>query len=174
MIRGVHHVALSTADLDRLSAFYTDVLGFTVAMKSSWRNRPVIDALIGLKDSAARQVMLQAGNAYIEIFEYESPRGKPIDPARPPSDHGFTHFCLDVQDIDSEFRRLSAAGMTFNCAPPTLDELGGRAIRAIYGRDPDGNIIELQEIMDPSLKFSLESAPMIASGSARGSEAVPR
>ena len=28
MIRGVHHVAICTPDLDRLSAFYIDVVGF--------------------------------------------------------------------------------------------------------------------------------------------------
>ena len=28
MIRGIHHVAISTPDIDRLAAFYTDVVGF--------------------------------------------------------------------------------------------------------------------------------------------------
>ena len=36
-------------------------------------------------------------------------------------------------------------------------------IRAIYGRDPDGNIVELQEILDPAVPFALEHTTMIRS-----------
>lgn len=156
MIRGIHHVAVSTGDLDRLVGFYTEHLGFEIAMETSWRDRPVIDDIIGLKNSAARQVMLRAGNAYVEVFEYQSPVGKPGDPERPACDHGYTHFCLDVEDLDAEYTRLAAAGMRFNCPPPPLDSLGSGKIRAVYGRDPDGNLIELQEILDPTFTFAME------------------
>ncbi len=40
--------------------------------------------------------------------------------------------------------------------------MGGVArLRAIYGRDPDGNIIELQEVLDTSIPFALEQTAMI-------------
>jgi catechol 2,3-dioxygenase-like lactoylglutathione lyase family enzyme len=156
MIRGVHHVAISTPDLDRLAAFYIDVCGFEPVMTTSWENRPIIDRIIGLDRSAARQVMLRAGNAYLELFEYSSPMGTPADPDRNPSTHGYTHFCLDVTDIDAEYQRLRAAGMQFHSPPPTTDELGGSGLRAIYGRDPDGNIVELQEILSDRIPFVLQ------------------
>ena len=162
MIRGVHHVAISTPDLDRLAAFYTDVVGFEPVMEASWSDRPLVDRMIGLRGSAARQVMLRAGNAYLELFEYSSPAPRPADPARPPSDHGITHLCLDVVDIDAEYERLSANGMSFHSPPPTPEEMGGSPrLRAIYARDPDGNIVELQEIIDGDVPFALERAPMI-------------
>lgn len=151
MINGVHHVALSTADLDRLVAFYRDVLGFEVVYEGGWKpgNR-LIDGIVGLRDSSARAVMLRAANTHVEVFEYSSPVGAPLDPDRPVSDHGYTHFCLDVTDIDAEYERLKAAGMRFHCPPPPASEMGSGAIRATYGRDPDGNVIELQEVLDPS------------------------
>lgn len=164
MIRGIHHVAISTANLDRLAAFYVDVLGFRQVMSTKWSSRPVIDRIIGVDDSAARQIMLQAGNAYLELFEYSSPAGRASHPSPSPADHGYTHFCIDVVDIDAEYRRLSAAGMHFHGPPPATDELGGSAIRAIYGRDPDGNIVELQEVLDPGVSFSLERAAMMRAG----------
>lgn len=163
MIRGIHHVAICTPNLDRLAAFYVDVIGFEQAMTTSWRNRPVVDRMIGLRNSAARQVMLQAGNAYLELFEYESPSGNSADPDRTPADQGYTHFCLDVTDIDAEYARLVANGMTFHSPPPTAEEIGSGKLRAIYGRDPDGNIVELQEILDPSVPFTLERTAMVAS-----------
>lgn len=156
MIRGIHHAAICTPDLDRLASFYTDVVGFEPVMSTAWRDRPVIDHIIGLRGSAARQVMLRAGSAFLELFQYESPEGRAAPDSPSPADHGYTHICLDVVDIDQEYARLSASGMTFHAPPPSRDELGGGAIRAIYGRDPDGNIVELQEILDPSVPFALQ------------------
>lgn len=165
MIRGIHHVAICTPDLDRLAAFYTDVIGFDEAMATSWSDRPLIDRMIGLTGSAARQVMLRAGNAYLELFEYTSPEPTPADPDRNPANHGYTHFCLDVTDIDAEYERLSAKGMSFHSPPPTRDEMSGGPIRAIYARDPDGNIVELQEILESHVPFTLERTAMIDSAS---------
>ena len=163
MIRGVHHVAVATDDLDRLSSWYIDVLGFEQVMQTSWHDRPLVDRMIGLERSAARQVMLRAGNAHIEMFEYSAPVATEAngDDLRQPYHRGYTHFCLDVVDIDAEFERLSAAGMQFHSSPPTSDEMGNGRLRAIYGRDPDGNIIELQEVLDITLPFALEHAPLI-------------
>ncbi len=158
MIRGIHHVAISTPDLDRMVRFYTDVVGFEPVMETEWRDRPLVDRMIDLDDSAARQVMLRAGNAHLELFEYTAPEPVAARPERNPADHGYTHLCLDVTDIDAEHARLSANGMTFSSTPPTVEEMGGGPgrLRAIYGRDPDGNIVELQEVLDPSLPFALK------------------
>ena len=154
MIRGVHHIAISTPNLDRIVAFYRDVVGAEVVYEGGWsRGSPIIDRIIGLSDSEAKQAMLKLGNAYLEFFEYVSPPGNPKDPRYGANHHGYTHFCLDVQDIDTEYERLSRAGMTFNCPPP---DFPGSPIRATYGRDPDGNIVEIQEIRDPGHDFALE------------------
>lgn len=156
MIRGIHHVAISTGDIDRLIAFYRDVIGMEVARESSW---PVgserIDALVGLPGSSARTATLRMGNAYLELFQYVTPSGAPQPHDRPVSDHGYTHFCLDVVDIDAEFERLSAAGMPFHCPPPPARSIGSGSLRSTYGRDPDGNVVELQEFLDPTHPLAL-------------------
>ncbi len=156
MIRGIHHVAVSTPDLERIVTFYRDVIGAQVVYEGGWpAGSEVIDTIVGLRGSHARQAMLRLGNAYLEFFQYVTPPGAPRDPGHGVNDHGYTHFCIDVKDIDAEYERLKAAGVRFNCAPP---DFGGGPIRATYGRDPDGNVIELQEILDPQHDFALERA----------------
>ena len=140
MIRGIHHTAISSNDLDRIVAFYRDVVGFEVVMQTQWADNPQIDGIIGVPGSAARQVMLRAGNAYLEFFQYSAPEPRRAPPLEP-FDRGYTHICLDVTDIASEYARLSAAGVVF--AQPTYGDFG--EIKAVYGRDPDGNVIEIQE-----------------------------
>ncbi len=144
MIRGVHHVAISTPSLEPMLGFYRDLLGFEELGQVEW---PVgtrqIDAVMGLEDSSARQVMLKLGNLCLEMFEFHSPQPSPMDPQRPVCNHGHTHLCLDVTDIQSVYERLLAAGTRFH-APP--QDFGN--VRATYGRDPDGNVFEIQELLD--------------------------
>ncbi len=155
MIRGVHHTAISTPNLERALAFYRDLLGLRVVFDFAWpAGTDAADRITGLKGSAARAVMLQAGNAHIELFQYESPPPHPGDPRRPVSDHGITHICLDVTDLDAEYERLVKAGMKFHCPPQSL----GADVRTTYGRDPDGNVLELQEILSPDSPIALKLA----------------
>ena len=56
--------------------------------------------------------------------------------------------CIEVVDIDAEYARLTAAGMRFNSPPissPDDVDKAGLKVRVTYGRDPDGNSIELLE-----------------------------
>ncbi len=141
MIVGLHHVALSIPDIKAAIEFYSGVLGFEVVQQAGWnRDFPLADKAIGLKDTAAQMAMMKLGNAYIELWQYENPPPQPKDGDYPPSDHGISHFCLQVRDIQAEYDRLSAAGMTFVGPPQDFGESW-----AVYGRDPFGNIIEIYE-----------------------------
>lgn len=153
MIRGIHHAAISTGNLDRLVAFYCDLLGATVVAPEGELSGDVFDAIVALPDARSRVVMLRLGNAFIELFEYSSPPPKQGDPNRPVCDHGITHMCFDVADLNGEYERLKAAGVHFHCEPQPM--LGGRNWTT-YARDPDGNVIEFQEVLNPKSRFALK------------------
>ncbi len=151
MIHGFHHTAISTPDIERALAFYRDLLGAKPVNEFAWpRGTEIADRIVGLRDSSARVAMLSLGNAMIELFEYSSPTPNSNEPQRRVCDHGITHLCLSVTDIDAEYERLKASGMDFNSPPQDLG-----ATRVTYGRDPDGNVIELHEVLDPSSPVSL-------------------
>ena len=142
MITGIHHVAISVPDIDRAMVFYHETLGFEKVFGNSWQgDRTDADQVIGLEQTHAKVQMLKAGNAFIELWEYQIPQPKLQNPSYSPADHGIAHIALQVTDIQEEYNRLQEAGMTFH-RPPV--ELGDSS--AIYGRDPFGNIIELYEI----------------------------
>ena len=142
MIRGLHHASITTPDRDRLVAFYRDLLGFEVVRESEWDGGAgVADTIYGLPNTAVKMTMLRTANAYLEIFQFVRPVGRTGDPDRPVCDAGVTHTCLAVSDIEADYARLKAAGMRFHCPPQPAPGVG----TATYGRDPDGNIIELIE-----------------------------
>ena len=141
MLVGFHHAAISTPDLRRFIEFYRDALGCEVAWTFEWDAPSAeADAVTGLQGSAANAAMLKLGDSYLEVFEFSAPPCQPRSGDRPVNEYGITHICLQVEDIHSEYERLQAAGMRFHC-PPRAQDTGF----VTYGRDPDGNVVELLE-----------------------------
>ena len=145
MILGIHHTAIATRDIEALSAWYIDMFGLEKRCDDGWANAPELDQIVGLQNSAARFMLLSGGNHCIELFEFSSPDSEDHTPNRPVNKPGFTHVCFAVDDIVAEHARLSAAGMKFFSTPTIA---AGRPLVASYGRDPDGNVIELLQVID--------------------------
>jgi glyoxylase I family protein len=154
MIRGIHHVAIHVHDLDRMLKFYRDAFGFeTVGEGFSWRDNPTLDQILDVPGSAARGAMLRAGTCYLEMFQFDAP--EPVSTrALRPFDKGYTHFCVDVTDIEAEYERLRGLGMTFGHPSPI--DVGN--VKTVYGRDPEGNVIEIQQTA-ASCDFRLDRLP---------------
>jgi catechol 2,3-dioxygenase-like lactoylglutathione lyase family enzyme len=149
MIRGIHHTALSIRNLEASLHFYRDILGFEEVFRFSWEGEnEAISKIVQLRNSCARGAFLRTANTYIELFEYSNPTPQGPAGERRVCDYGYTHICLDVLDIDSEYERLSRAGMKFHCPPQFEGE-----VRTTYGRDPDGNVIELQELQKTAAHY---------------------
>jgi catechol 2,3-dioxygenase-like lactoylglutathione lyase family enzyme len=142
-INGIHHVGMSVPDLDKARDFYVDLLGFEEVNRVEWGGTAEVDAIMRLRGSSGRVMVLRTANAFIEMFEFATPPPDRLDGERDVNQYGFTHLCLDVSDTEAAYRRLLAAGMSFHCTP-----IGTAGVKAVYGRDPFGNVLELQEILD--------------------------
>ena len=151
MIGGVHHTGISTPDIVRSIAFYRDLMGFELCYEMSLdQATDQVDAMLEMKGVTAKMAMMKTGSSYIELLQFDTPAGNPPGPGWTLADHGINHLCLMVDDVDAEYARLSAAGMQFH-APPVHNT--GRPTVACYGRDPDGNRIELIQVTDVSVPF---------------------
>lgn len=152
--RAIQHIGVSVPDLDKARTFYLDLLGAVeVGTPLEWERNPFIDAVVGLEGSAARQFMCQLGNAHIEVFEYLAPRSEPQDPDQGVNRYGYTHFAVQVEDIQACYQRLLAAGIRVHTPPAmggiTVDEQGRKhGYAATYCRDFFGNVFEIMEIYD--------------------------
>jgi len=142
MTSRMHHVGLSVSDIERSVAFYCEHFGFERFCEIfPFGGQEYLDVM-GLADAAGRMCMIGNDTVRLELFEFSNP--KPMAKARdyPVSDHGYSHFGMEVDGIDEVYERLRAAGVTFHCPVTTFP--GG--MRATYGRDPDGNVFEIMEM----------------------------
>jgi catechol 2,3-dioxygenase-like lactoylglutathione lyase family enzyme len=136
-----HHVAISVADLDRSIDFYNTHFGMQKLCEPFPFEGEWYSQIMDLDDPRGRMVVIGVGNIALELFEFHNPDQGEQDPNRPVSKRGFTHFGVDVDDIDEAYARMSAAGVRFHS--PVLVHNG--TIKAFYARDPDGNVFEMTQ-----------------------------
>ncbi len=151
MIRGIHHIGMNCRDIERMKKFYGEAFGFRPVDEEgfAWANEPMMDHIVDVKGSAAKGIMLRAGTCYLEMFEYSAPAPEVDKPLRP-SDRGYTHFCVDVTDMENDIAFLKRCGMTFN----DRDFVDVGHVKTLYGYDPEGNVIEVQQTA-PGNSFAL-------------------
>lgn len=145
MIVGIHHIAVGVDDIDRALTFYTEGLGFEILKQSEFGESEYVDRAIGLKNARGKSAMLKGPNIYLELWQFVNPQ--PRDLRSRPCDHGYSHFALQVDNIQKEYDRLQTHGMEFVGEVVNMKD----GSFAIYGRDPGGNIIELYEIRSPDI-----------------------
>ena len=151
MIRGIHHIGMNCRDMERMKDFYCKAFGFEPVDEGfGWENEPMMDRIIDVEGSASKGVMLRAGTCYLELFQYSAPPPAMPDPKRP-NDRGYTHFCVDVTEMEKDIAFLEECGMSFTGRE--FVDVGH--VKTIYGYDPEGNVIEVQQCM-PNNGFTLE------------------
>lgn len=112
-------------DVDKAIAFYTQALGFTVAM------HPAPSFAIVVKDDLR---LLLNGTT--------GPGGasQPMPDGRRPEPGGWNRIQIEVANLEDEVKRLRAAGVKFR--NEIVSGMGGRQILV---DDPSGNPVELFE-----------------------------
>ena len=127
MITDIGHTAFAAHDLDRSLAFYAK-LGIHEAFR------------LHREDGSLMLVYLHvAGDRFIEVF----PGGPPPDPERRGS---FLHLCLLTDDMEATVEHLRNEGVTIDREPKVGLDHNTQA----WIRDPDGNAIELMQLVEES------------------------
>ncbi len=127
MITGIAHAAYVVGDMGATLRFYCGQLGFRHAF--SIKNNDEKPWIEYVKVS---------GGQFLEFFypkaDYVSQKGS------------YMHLCLQVDDIQSEARRLEAAGVFLRVKP----QQGKDGNWQCWADDPDGNAIEFMQISPSS------------------------
>ena len=138
----MNHVGISVADLERSIAFYRDMLEMTQACPIFAFGGPDYESIMALDGAQGRMCVVGKDEFQIELFEFSAPASAVKDPDYSVGDHGLSHFGIQVDDIESAYHRLRGAGVRIHSPITTFP--GGT--KAIYARDPDGNVFELVEM----------------------------
>lgn len=127
-MKGLDHVVLRTANVERMVAFYGDVLGCPVERR--------LDDL-GL-------VQMRAGASLIDLVDVNGEIGRAGGVAPGPEARNLDHYCLRVDDFDAKAIRAHLANHGVEPGEPARRYGADGFGQSIYFRDPDGNTVELK------------------------------
>lgn len=141
----MHHVGISVASVERAVAFYREHFGMELATPIFPFGGDQIEDIQNLPGARGRLGVVRGGDVMLELFEYAAPPPASKDANHSVGDHGISHFGIEVEDIETTFERMRAAGVRFH-SPIQVFPSG---MKAAYGRDLDGNVFELLEMGPP-------------------------
>ncbi|PYV87958.1 MAG: hypothetical protein DMG05_16530 [Acidobacteria bacterium] len=143
MITRFEHMSFTVASLDRAVQFWTEGLGFKVASVSErtgdWQAR-----VTGVPGAQLKVAHLFGYGHHMEFIEYLQAAGNSV--ALQPNMAGVAHVCLEVEDIEKTIKTLATLGAAPQGELIEVDSGPFKGCRAIYMRDPNGVIIELEEM----------------------------
>ena len=127
-IRQIDHLVLRVSDIDRMLAFYIDVIGCTLEK---------VQQDVGL-------YQVRAGSSLIDLIPVDEKLGKLGGAAPAAEGRNLDHFCLRIEPFDGEAirRHLRAHGVE----PGSIESRYGAEGEgpSIYVADPEGNVVELK------------------------------
>jgi catechol 2,3-dioxygenase-like lactoylglutathione lyase family enzyme len=142
------HVAIVTPDIDRLVAFYKQLLGTNpINRVDNIKNSPKLNDIANMDSLQLRGAWFKVGNMLLEMWQFENPITKAATQPPPFTQLGYQKIVFEVDDLNSDYKRLSALGVKFLSAP-VVNEEGA----AVFLRDCDGNLLSLQQFKAKSLQ----------------------
>ena len=145
MIRYVH-TNIVAKDAPKLIAFYKAVLGCksigeTRDLRGEW-----LDRLTGLHHAhiTGEHLLLpgyDGSHPTLEIFQYDEEAAHTNNAIHRP---GIAHLAFAVDDVETTLQAVLQKGGSAVGERITTPYEDGRTLTAVYARDPEGNILELQ------------------------------
>ena len=142
IVKGLDHVSVSVADIDRSVNFYHGLLGITLLGRGE-DDGPTMTGPKGPVPSRFRYADLDLGSGQIlELLQYLTPKRRAIHPTVYAPGSG--HLGIRVDDLDAALGRLKEAGVEPRFQPVTVEEPAWwSGARVVYVSDPDGTTVEL-------------------------------
>ena len=143
MLLNTRHAGIVVHDLERMLRFWRDVMGLQVVIDFREEGR-FIDTVQGLSGVRLRMIKLRAPDgSMIELLHDEA------HPTPPPErndlcDRGIRHLAFTVADVEAAWETLRGAGCTALSEPVTAPD--GKA-RLFFARDPEGNLLEIVQVV---------------------------
>ncbi len=134
------HVAVSVQDMEKVIAFYRDVIGMEVVFDREF-GEPMA-RLIGEPGAQVRIVHMKLGESVVELFDYRSPKGRVPRPDGRQSDYGLTHIGFIVEDFWGTYQHLRNHDVQFLGEPVEIRP----GVFVAYFHGAEYEVCEIREI----------------------------
>lgn len=141
MFTRADHVALSVRDMEKVIAFYRDVIGMEKVFDREFGEE--MGRLIGVPGTRVRVVHMKLQDSVVELFDYSHPEGRAPRPDAQQSDYGLTHIGFIVEDFWGTYKDLVDRGVEFLGEPVEIRH----NVFVAYFRGAEYEVCEIREIV---------------------------
>jgi catechol 2,3-dioxygenase-like lactoylglutathione lyase family enzyme len=136
------HVGLTVSNLDKMVAFFSEMLDFTVGARIRPFDPAAVAGITGVSAAVVDEVAyVSKGDLTFELLQYRQPESL-RSPLRP-CDPGYLHWLVMVDDVPGTVARAAAYGFA-QVSQPYLIAAGPNAgKRGTYLRHTDGFSLEV-------------------------------
>lgn len=158
-IIGFNHVGISVRDLDEMLSFYQKATNYQLLKRIRVEENEAADRLYGKTGIAYETAILKGPNMLLELTEFAKQTDTLIR-KMPPQGPGMTHTCYQSAEKRSGYDQFKQAGVGMLSRGEEPIDLGGYGVTYAYGYDPEGNMVELEQMSETviSLKIGTEWA----------------
>jgi SAM-dependent methyltransferase len=138
------HTNVVARDWRALASFYESVFACERVLPERELSGAWLARSTGVVDAALQGVHLRlpGSSATLEVFQYEAGIDRPPPMA---NERGYGHLAFEVDDVAHCLDRVLAAGGAQLGEVVTRAIAGAGEITFVYARDPEGNVLELQQ-----------------------------
>jgi len=142
---GVNHIGLSVRDLDASLDFYQTAADFKLVRRETVRGNSAADTLFGRENVEYEIAVLEAPNMLFELIEFSHNRDQPVS-KMPVQGPGMTHTCFQSPAHLSGYDKFKNAGAEMLSRGDGPVDLLGQGVTYAYAYDPEGNMLELEQL----------------------------
>lgn len=149
MVTRYDHTGIVARDVEHLAAFYEKVFACVPASPPRSLTGDLVGRGVGVPEVELRGMWLLLpghGNPppILELFEYSKVQERDTPP---PNQFGFNHISFEVDDVHETAGAVIAAGGSQLGEIVDYETPSGKVLRYVYMRDPEGNVVELEQTL---------------------------
>jgi len=141
---GFLHLGITVSDIDEMTAFYEKYFHLETKANVRFdeafiRDSPTLYRQPEGVCSDMRMLQSEDGKLTIELFQFSN-----VEASEPYQWHktGYHHLAFGVENVPEMYERMKADGVEFFFPPKMRGDSGAHWI---FFKDPDGNMVELQD-----------------------------
>jgi catechol 2,3-dioxygenase-like lactoylglutathione lyase family enzyme len=144
-IKGVHHIGITVSNIDDTLAFYSRSVPYALV------ERRMVDAaafpaeILAKRKGKIEIALVRTPTVFLQLIDID-PAAKAAPERRPVTGPGYTHICFQSPSTAPGYDVFKANGLAMLSRGEGPVDLGGYGITYAYGFDPDGIMIEMEQL----------------------------
>ncbi len=144
-MKGVHHVGITVSDIDDTVAFYSKAVPYELVERRRLPASAFPAEVLAKRNGEVEVALVRTPTVFLQLIDVDPARKQPPQ-RRPVNGPGYTHICFQTHEAKPGYDRFKAIGLDMLSRGEKPVDLGGYGVTYAYGYDPDGIMIEMEQL----------------------------